>query len=187
MSRCDRQSLDAAQLAPLLTYLTDLLTQLLPLYLRTFTSPGVTISGLEQLIFSPPVLSELGELTPCLEGCTCRTSTFRVRNLTLTVTAPQATMVVKGLILRQALTVRLRKVSVDVESDCHSYLRVNELQMGALDIVAPDQNNEVGRALRRIPRLLWEVRNGLRRYVKGRRFVLPVRVGDSGTVPLLCA
>jgi hypothetical protein len=189
MSQCTRQKLTAEQVVPLLTYLTDTLGRLLQLYLRDFQSPDVRLSGLETLTFSPPVLREPAVLDPCYTGCRCNKSRFRVKNMELAVTAPNAAIAVKGYFTQEPVEVLFRKVSLEVETDCKGYLQVKKMEIGSLHFARPGSFSVVGFALRRIPRLLWHVRTALRTQVVGKKFILPVRTGADALplLPLLCA
>ena len=185
MSNCERRKVSGEQLTPLLMYLTDIISQLVSMYLKNFDTPDLKVAGLEKIIFSPPVLKEPAELTPCLTTCKCKLAKFKVKNMEMEVIAPNVSAVVRGYFVKEPVSVLLRKISLEIESDCSSYLKVVNAQVGKVEFITPSYFNPVGQALRRIPNILWYIRMGLRTHIVGRKLLLPVRVGGDA-LPLLC-
>ena len=140
--------------------LTAILPQILALLPPTIEWPGLTVTGLQGLVVSE--VREVGELEVLTDGLSLATL-----ELTLELINP-VVLRFRNDTITSPVRLQLRDVKVEFRTDCSTYVWLRDVDVRYVDVLIP--NN------RSYPRILWEIRNACRYYLRNHRFVLPVRV-----------
>jgi hypothetical protein len=185
MSTCDKRDYTEEELRPLLEYVIGNVNSLIHEFASSYPTDQLEakVDGLETIKVQS-ITFDKANVKPCPPSCGCSTAALEIKDATVVLGAPKI-KITKGVSYSASVKVTLEEVTVKLETNCKSKVKITKLTFDDLEITSDGFMARI--ALTQLPDQTKELKRLIKQYIVDQELTLPVRVGAGlQELPILC-